>query len=115
MTESTKLNNQTINQRRIIILLLLILLVLGFCYNLGEISLRAEEPRRAAISMEMIFSGDYIHPTLNSWDYFNKPPLFNWVQIVFMKAFDSNAEWVARIPSLLSHLLIGILMFVSQM
>ena len=102
---------QSFNHRRIIIALLLTILAFGFCYNLGEISLRAEEPRRAAISMEMIFSGDYIHPTLNNWNYFNKPPLFNWVQIVFMKAFDSNAEWVARIPSLLSHLLIGILMF----
>lgn len=99
--------------RKTIIVLLLFVLSIGFFFHLGENSLRAEEPRRATISMEMIFSGNYIHPTLNGWSYYNKPPLFNWAQVVFMKTFNSKAEWVARIPSLLSHILCCLLIYLS--
>ena len=54
--------------------------------------------------MEMILSGDYLHPQVNGSAYYNKPPLFNWVQVGFFKLFGSFDEWVARMPSLLSFL-----------
>jgi len=105
--------NHLLTSRKTIVFLLLLVISIAFFFNLGENSLRAEEPRRATISMEMIFSGNYIHPTLNGWSYYNKPPLFNWAQVAFMKAFNSKAEWAARIPSLLSHILCCILIYFS--
>lgn len=73
-----------------------------------ELQLRSEEPRRAVISMEMIFSGDYIHPQLCGWSYYNKPPLFNWVLVFFMKLSGSFSESIVRLPGLLSHLILSI-------
>ncbi|MFT5666107.1 MAG: 4-amino-4-deoxy-L-arabinose transferase-like glycosyltransferase [Vicingaceae bacterium] len=105
--------NRLLTNRKTVISLLILVMAIGFFYNIGENALKAEEPRRATISMEMMFSGDYIHPTLNNWTYYNKPPLFNWVQVAFMKAFNSNAEWVARMPSLLSHILCCLLIYFS--
>ena len=95
-----------ISKRHIIIAIIICLLV-GLFYNLGTLEMRGEEPRRAIVSMEMIYSGDYSNPQLNGWPYYNKPPVFNWVMIGFMKLFGSYEEWVTRLPSLLSFLLIG--------
>ncbi len=65
------------------------------------IELRAEEPRRALISLEMLFSEDYLISHINGWVYYNKPPLFNWIMVFFFKIFGSTDTWVVRLPSLL--------------
>jgi hypothetical protein len=74
------------------------------------IELRAEEPRRAVVAMEMILSGEYIVPQINGWPYFNKPPLFNWVLVLFFKLFNSFDEWVVRLPGILSLLLSSLIL-----
>jgi 4-amino-4-deoxy-L-arabinose transferase-like glycosyltransferase len=91
----------------------LVFLLIAVAFFSGQyiLELRAEEPRRAFVSMEMMLNGDYIVPHVNGWPYFNKPPLFNWLQIVFFKLFHSFDEWVARMPSLLSFLLMAFLTF----
>lgn len=67
------------------------------------IPLRAEEPRRALISLEMLMTGDYLVPHINGWVYYNKPPLFNWITVFFFKIFGSSDAWVARLPSLIGY------------
>lgn len=61
--------------------------------------------------MEMMLSGEYIVPHINGWVYYNKPPLFNWMMIGCFKIFGSFEEWVVRMPSILSFLLIGLVNF----
>lgn len=73
--------------------------------------LRGEEPRRAVISFEMIYYSSYWVPTLNGWDYFNKPPLFNWIQALFIQGIGSMDEWVVRLPSNISFLFTGVIIF----
>lgn len=69
---------------------------------LDFVELRAEEPRRAIVSLEMFFSGNWIFPTVNELPYYNKPPLFNWVMVAFFHLVGHAEEWVVRLPSLLS-------------
>lgn len=70
--------------------------------------LRAEEPRRAVVALEMYLTGNYLVPKINGWDYYNKPPLFNWMIVFCFHLFQSFSEWVVRFPSILSFLLTGL-------
>ncbi len=74
---------------------------LAFFINLGSFQLLFEEPRRALVALEMMLSKNYWVPTTNGYLYYNKPPLYNWVLIPFLKLF-GTAEWVVRLPNLLS-------------
>ena len=93
--------------KRRLILGFIVFALIGYLGWLGFVELRAEEPRRAVVSLEMIFSGDWLVPHLNSLPYYNKPPLFNWIVAIFYLIFDSYDEWVVRLPSLLSLFLMG--------
>lgn len=79
--------------------------IISVIFNLGYTELDGEEPRRALISIEMLHSGNYIVPTLYGWEYYNKPPLFNWILSGFMFITQSTKEWVVRLPSLVFFLL----------
>lgn len=93
-----------------LIAFLMLMLFAFFGWN-NVIELRAEEPRRAIVSMEMTLSGNYLVPKIHGWNYYNKPPVFNWVMILFFKLFGSFEEWVVRFPSLLAFLLTALLNF----
>jgi 4-amino-4-deoxy-L-arabinose transferase-like glycosyltransferase len=67
--------------------------------------LLSEEPRRAVVALEMSLSGNYLVPRINGVDYYNKPPLFNWIIAAFYRLTGSYQEWVVRLPSLLALLL----------
>ena len=79
--------------------------IVSVVFNLGYTELDGEEPRRALVSIEMLHSGNYIVPTLYGWEYYNKPPFFNWILGVFMFITQSTKEWVVRLPSLVFFLL----------
>lgn len=87
------------------VIALLLLAVLG--WN-DILELRAEEPRRAIVAMEMLLSGDFVVPQINGWSYYNKPPVFNWCMILFFKIFGSFEEWVVRLPSILAYLMLAV-------
>lgn len=84
-------------------------IVLAITGWLGVIGLTSEEPRRALVSLEMFLTGNYRTPHLLGWYYFNKPPLFNWVQLLFIKITGNYSEWVVRLPSILSLLMIALI------
>ncbi len=73
--------------------------------------LSADEPIRALVAGDMMINGNYIAPKMNGRFYLNKPPLYNWIVIVFFKVFRSTNEWVFRLPSILSLLAFGLLVF----
>ncbi len=83
------------------------LLVISLVINLGIYPLYLEEPRRAYIALEMIFSGNFIVPTMMGESYFAKPPFFNWVIILFYKLLNSYSEWAVRLPTVISLILLG--------
>ncbi|MCP4456687.1 MAG: hypothetical protein GY816_01465 [Cytophagales bacterium] len=72
-----------------------------FGLKLGYLPLIFEEPRRALVSLEMILSGNYVVPRINGFEYYNKPPLYNWILIRLFKLFGTS-EWVVRLPTYLS-------------
>lgn len=92
---------------RTLIALIVLLLPLSLFYGSNMMELRAEEPRRAIVSIEMLLTGNYLVPKINGWDYYNKPPLFNWMMVGCFYLFQSFSEWVVRFPSILSFLLTG--------
>ena len=82
-----------------LILGLSILTVLAL--KLDYLPLIFEEPRRALVSLEMILSGNYVVPRINGFEYYNKPPFYNWILAAFFQLFGSH-EWVVRLPAYLS-------------
>ena len=94
-----------------LVALIVALLGIALVSHLHILPLRAEEPRRALVALEMELSGNYISPTINGVFYYNKPPVYNWLLILFYKITGSYNEWVVRLPGVISLLLIGLLHF----
>ena len=88
---------------------LIALLLLGIaCFSaMNVLELRAEEPRRAVVAMEMLWRGKWLTPTIHELPYYNKPPFFNWVLATFFYLLGSMEEWAVRLPSLLAFLATG--------
>ena len=60
-----------------------------------------DEGRYAGVAYEMLRSGNWLVPTLDTLPYFHKPPLFYWLTAGALAIFGVN-EWAARLPSLLA-------------
>jgi len=107
-TQQTQLPNQSTSWW---IDILFLLLVLGglFFILLGVRPLFVpDEGRYAEIGREMIASGDYITPYLNSIKYFEKPILFYWLEAAAIKIAGLNLWSLRSINALLG--LLGCLM-----
>lgn len=86
-------------------------LLFALLLNSDVAELRGEEPRRAIVAMEMEMTGEWIVPKITGWNYYNKPPLFNWLLVVLFKITGSYSEWVVRLPSVISFLLTALILF----
>ncbi|HQQ63674.1 MAG TPA: glycosyltransferase family 39 protein [Pseudomonadales bacterium] len=76
-------------------------------YGLGSLPLLSlNEARRAIPIAGMFSSGNWLLPYLNGELYIDKPPLFYWVSLFFAVIFQSVNEWIFRLPSALSALLV---------
>src|SRR5262245_11937801 len=60
-----------------------------------------DEGRYVGVALEMLWSGNWLEPTLDTLPYFHKPPLFYWLTAASMGTFGINA-WAARLGSLLA-------------
>lgn len=91
-----------------VILILLIGTLFGA--TLGNYPLSAPDGARyAEIPREMLVTGNYVTPHLNGVKYFEKPPLFYWLQAISLKQFGNNelgANLVNALMGLLSCLLV---------
>lgn len=92
---------------------LLLGLIIAYLSHLAYIPLnnQNDEARRALVSLEMMLSGDYITPTLNGELYLNKPPLYNWIIIGFVRLFGDFSMFAFRLPVILATLAIGALSY----
>lgn len=59
-----------------------------------------DEGRYVEIPREMVTTGDYVTPRLNGVKYFEKPPLFYWIQAANIRLFGLH-EWSMRLGCLL--------------
>ncbi len=87
------------------------MLLLGFFVHLGLAPLRLEEPRRALISLEMLFRHNWIVPTEMGEYYYKKPPVYNWVIGASYWLWGNHSEWAVRFLSVVSFVATGGLVF----
>ncbi len=92
----------------------LVLLFPALFINLGLMPFNLDEGTRADVSMEMVYSGNYITPTINGEFYYNKPPLFNWLQILSSVATGNFSEFTMRLPVVVSLLLFAFTVYITQ-
>lgn len=89
-------NHQNSKKDYFVIVLLGIVFYLPF---LGGVHLFDwDEINFAEAAREMIVSGDYFHVQIDFSPFWEKPPLFIWMQILAMKLFGVN-EFAARLPN----------------
>ncbi|MCL2345653.1 MAG: glycosyltransferase family 39 protein [Desulfobulbus sp.] len=74
--------------------------------QLGVTATWQSEDRWLAIVREMIASGDYFHPQLNSELYFDKPLLSYWLIAAFALLRGALDEWALRVPSAIAGLIV---------
>ncbi len=80
-------------------ILFLIGLSAMFYIGLGHVHLFDwDEINFAESAREMISSGDYMRVQINYSPFWEKPPLFFWLQVISMKVFGVN-EFAARFPN----------------
>ncbi len=68
-----------------------------------------DEINFAEIAREMIATGEYLRPQVNYQPFWEKPPLFSWMQVLTMQAFGVG-EFAARLPNALCGLLTLVLL-----
>ncbi|MFW5820871.1 MAG: ArnT family glycosyltransferase [Bacteroidota bacterium] len=102
------------NPNRFLLYYILFLIIPALFINLGLMPFILDEATRANVSLEMIYSGNYIVPTINGDFYYNKPPLFNWIQILFVKLTGSSSEFVFRLPVVISLILFSLSIYQTQ-
>lgn len=91
----------------------LILLAPALLLNLGLLPpfFHTDESRRAVVALEMLFSGNYLTPTLNGELYFNKPPLYNWIIALFFKIAGNYSYFTLRLPAIAGLLIYAYFIF----
>ena len=82
--------------------LILALIPAAFFVNLGVHPFIDDEGNRSLVALEMLWSGNFITPTLHGAYYYNKPPLWNWILAASFTLFGEANEWTARFPSVVS-------------
>src|ERR1700693_3021720 len=90
--------------------LLIVVLVWAALYlpALGSLAIKGEEGRRILPGISMLQTGNFLVPQVGGETYFRKPPLINWLVAASFKIFGQHNEWTARIPSVISVLLVAI-------
>lgn len=78
-----------------------LILLPAYLINLGMLTISEDEAIRALVSLEMQLSGNLIIPTLNGDFYYAKPPLYNWILLIFYALSLEINEWTLRIPTVL--------------
>ena len=85
--------------------------ILFFVPSLGNVHLFDwDEINFAESAREMIESGDYLTVQINFQPFWQKPPLFIWMQVLSMKLFGVN-EFAARFPNAICGIITLLILF----
>jgi len=88
-------------QRNTLLYILGILLLFpALLINLGLLTFIDDEGIRSLVALEMKLSGNYITPTLHGAFYYNKPPLYNWILLLYFNLLGQINEFTVRIPTI---------------
>lgn len=80
--------------------------ICGYIVFLGSYPLLdPDETRYVTMARDMFQTKDYLTLYLNGEYFFEKPPLFFWLECLGFKFFGSINEWTARLPIVLISLL----------
>lgn len=104
------------NQIIILYLILGFICFCGFFHGLGTYPLLdIDETRYVDMAREMFKSKDFLTLYLNGDYFFEKPPLFFWIECLSFKLIGSVSELSARLPIVLLSLLpAGLLLFLCR-
>jgi 4-amino-4-deoxy-L-arabinose transferase-like glycosyltransferase len=113
---TTKLDNLVgylQHNSKYLFLFCVILMIPAFFINLGllDLFLHADESTRALVALEMFLSHDFITPTINGLNYMNKPPLYNWILVLFANMGGGFSEFMLRLPATLSLFALGLTVY----
>ena len=90
--------------------LLIVVLTISF-FRLGSLTLfDVDEAVFAEATREMVETGDWLTPTYNGVNRYDKPILFYWMMALAYKTFGVN-EWGARFPSAATGVLVCLSLF----
>jgi 4-amino-4-deoxy-L-arabinose transferase-like glycosyltransferase len=96
--------------KKYLFLIILIAVFISF-FRLGSVTLfDVDEAVFAQATKEMIENADWITPTYNGENRYDKPILFYWLMAASYKVFGIN-EFAARFPSALSGVLLVLSVF----
>jgi len=98
MPEITKTKDRRPKSEKITRLLFAIVIIAVYFFALDIPLLGPDEPRYAQVAREMFLRGDWVTPTLGGANWFEKPALLYWLQIVSYKLFGVS-EFAARFGS----------------
>jgi len=100
------------NQKKILIQIAIVGFgILFFIPFLGNVHLFDwDEINFAESAREMIESGDYLTVQINFQPFWQKPPLFIWMQVLSMKIFGVN-EFAARFPNAICGIITLLILF----
>jgi len=79
--------------------------VLLLFFALGTKDLWTQEHRWADIVAAMFANHDFLHPSLNNVEYYDKPLLSYWFIAGFAALFDKLSTWALRLPSAIAGLI----------
>src|SRR6478609_8317728 len=96
MQEITKTDRESPRPQRWFWVLFFTLTVFVYLFGLTLPFVGPDEPRYAEVAREMFQRGDWITPTLGGFNWFEKPALLYWFEIVFYHVFGVN-EFAARL------------------
>ena len=101
MTEITKIEDRRPKtENQITWLIFAFIVVFIYLFGLTIPLVGPDEPRYAQVAREMFLRSDWITPTLGGFNWFEKPVLLYWLQIVSYNIF-GVAEFAARFGSAL--------------
>jgi 4-amino-4-deoxy-L-arabinose transferase-like glycosyltransferase len=90
---------------------IILVLTAFFFLLLGRVNLYDwDEANFAEIAREMILTKNYLQPQINYLPFYEKPPVFIWMQVASMKLFGIN-EFAARFPNACLGILVAITLF----
>ena len=99
MPENTKTKDQKLKTKdQLIWLFFALLIIFVYFFGLTIPLVGPDEPRYSQIAREMFERGDWVTPQLGGFDWFEKPALLYWLQIISYKIFGVT-EFAARFGS----------------